>query len=85
MAIHEIVDLPSIETLNNMKTTKIEALSAKLTSIKDAFLAEYKQKQEQLQSLLTRKLRTEQDERIKNDPKYWQKHQGIGGKLPQNR
>lgn len=82
MASHEIVDLPSESTLEQMSSAEVESLSAELTSAKDIYLAEYKAKQEQLQALLSEKLQSEQEERIANDPDYWKKHQGVGAMLP---
>ena len=78
MAKHEIQDLPSKTKLDKMSSEQIESLGAELTSGKDAYLAEYKEKQEKLQALLSEKLQSERDERIAKDPEYWKKHQGIG-------
>jgi len=78
MAKHEIQDLPSKTKLDKKSSEQVESLAAELTSGKDAYLAEYKEKQEKLHALLSEKLQSERDERIAKDPEYWNKHQGIG-------
>jgi len=78
MAKHLIPDLPSKTKLDKMSSEQVEMLAARLTSGKDAYLAEYKGTQEKLHALLSGKLLSERNERIAKDPEYWNRHQGIG-------
>jgi hypothetical protein len=76
--LNKIPGIPTTEELNKMTSSQIEALSAALTSGKNGYMAEYKAKQNILQNALSVKLENERLERIKNDPNYWEKHQGVG-------
>ncbi|MFA7135585.1 MAG: hypothetical protein WC125_06960 [Bacteroidales bacterium] len=74
--------LPSLlsnKVLEAMTSEELAQLSAKYTSVKEKFIAEYRTKQEKLHALIAKKQKEEQEERIKNDPEYFSKLQGVGG------
>lgn len=79
MSKHEIRALPTDSSLAKMTLEELTDLSAKITGGKQAYQEEYRKKQIKLHSLMAIRSKEEQDERIKNDPAYWDKHQGVGG------
>jgi len=78
MSSHSIPDLPSNEDLDEMSSQDLSDLSAQYTNIKDIFHGEYKSKQDKIHEKILKKQKEEQQERINNDPEYWNKHQGVG-------
>jgi len=66
--------------LDDLDSEALSQVSAELTGQKDGMLAEYKNVQAQLHERIDIAQKAERQERIKNDPAYWDKHQGIGDK-----
>lgn len=78
MGEHLLPDLPIDSELDKLSSDQLSDMSASFTNKKDAYHAEYKAKQDRLHEKIAEKQKMEQDERIKNDPDYWDKHQGVG-------
>lgn len=74
---YELPPVPSARELERMSSEELSDLSASLTGAKDKFQKDYRTRQENLHKRIAEKQKKEREDRIKQDPDYWKKHQGI--------